>query len=70
MFAYQKAFEWSERNEEFVKRAGFVLIATLVVHDKNSDNQSFERFFPPILKQCTDERTYVKKAVKWALRNI
>lgn len=27
-FAYQKAVEWSGRKEEFVKRAGFVLMAT------------------------------------------
>ena len=28
-WAYQKAVEWSEREEEFVKRAGFVMMAAL-----------------------------------------
>ncbi len=33
-FAHGKAAEWSIREEEFVKRAGFVLMATLSIHDK------------------------------------
>jgi len=69
-FAYKKINEWSTRKEEFVKRAAFALIAALSVHDKKADDQTFERFFPIIEKQCTDERTYVKKAVSWALRGI
>jgi len=31
-FAYGKAIEWSGRDETFVRRAGFVLMATLTVH--------------------------------------
>jgi 3-methyladenine DNA glycosylase AlkD len=69
-FAHKKVFEWTERKEEFVKRAGFALIATLSVHDKKSKDESFERFFPIIKKHCTDERNYVRKAVNWALRQI
>lgn len=69
-FAYAKAHEWSERSEEFVKRAGFALMAVLVVHDKEADDKRFEEFFIPIKKKSTDERNYVKKAVNWALRGI
>ena len=69
-FAYQKAFEWSKRKEEFVKRAGFVLMATLSVHDKKANNKKFEQFFPLIKKEAIDERNFVKKAVNWALRQI
>ena len=69
-FAYRKAIEWSKREEEFVKRAGFVLMATLSVHDKKADNKKFEQFFPLIKKHSIDNRNYVKKAVNWALRNI
>jgi hypothetical protein len=47
-FAWQKAVEWSEREEEFVKRAGFVLMAALAVHDKKSPEARFEQFFPII----------------------
>jgi 3-methyladenine DNA glycosylase AlkD len=69
-FAYQKAVEWSGRSEEFVKRAGFVLMAHLAVHDKKSDDRRFEEFFPIILREAADERNFVKKAVNWALRQI
>ncbi|MFH1586632.1 MAG: DNA alkylation repair protein [Candidatus Diapherotrites archaeon] len=69
-FAYAKAFEWSERGEEFVKRAGFVLMATLSVHDKEAGDKKFEKFFPVIKREATDERNFVKKAVNWALRQI
>ncbi len=69
-FAYQKAFEWSKRKEEFVKRAGFVLMATLSVHDKEAKDKKFEQFFPIIKREAHDERNFVKKAVNWALRQI
>ncbi|MGP8321327.1 MAG: DNA alkylation repair protein [Methanosarcinaceae archaeon] len=69
-FAYQKAIEWSFRDEEFVKRAGFVLMARLAVSDKNADDSRFEQFFPIIVRESCDERNYVKKAVNWALRQI
>ncbi len=69
-FAHQKAVEWSRRKEEFVKRAGFVLMATLAVHDKEANNQKFLRFVPIIKREATDDRNFVKKAVNWALRQI
>lgn len=69
-FAYKKAVEWSRRKEEFVKRAGFVLMAVLSVHDKKADDSVFEKFLPVILRESTDERNFVKKAVNWALRQI
>jgi|Deesub1362A_J573_1020465.scaffolds.fasta_scaffold00193_9 3-methyladenine DNA glycosylase AlkD len=69
-FAYQKAIEWSSREGEFVKRAGFVLMARLTVSDKKADDEQFERFFPLIKREATDPRNFVKKAVNWALRQI
>ncbi len=69
-FAYRKAVEWSESDEEFVKRAGFVLMARLAVSDKNADDEIFETFFPIIKREASDNRNYVKKAVNWALRQI
>lgn len=69
-FAYNKAMEWSQREEEFVKRAGFVLMACLAVHDKKAGDERFERFFPLIVAGAADERNFVKKAVNWALRQI
>jgi len=69
-FAYRKAAEWSGRREEYVKRAGFVLMATLAVHDKRAGDEKFLKFLPVIEREAVDERNYVKKAVNWALRQI
>ncbi|MBN1824596.1 MAG: DNA alkylation repair protein [Endomicrobiales bacterium] len=69
-FAYKKAAEWSKRNEEFVKRAGFVLMAALSVHDKESGNAPFVKFLSIIARESRDSRNFVKKAVNWALRQI
>ncbi|MEM4347264.1 MAG: DNA alkylation repair protein [Candidatus Altiarchaeota archaeon] len=69
-FAYQKAIEWSERDEEFVKRAGFALMAWLAFKDKKAKDEQFEVFFPIIKRESTDDRILVKKAVNWALRQI
>jgi 3-methyladenine DNA glycosylase AlkD len=69
-YAYKKAVEWSSREEEFVKRAGFVLMATLAVHDKKARDENFLKFFPLMIREATDNRNYVKKGVNWALRQI
>ena len=69
-YAYAKALEWSNREEEFVKRAGYVLMAELAVHDKKAPDTSFLKFFGAIELGSTDQRNFVKKAVNWALRQI
>jgi len=69
-FAYKKAVEWSRKKEEFVKRAGFTMMATLTVHDKKAEDEKMLRFLPLIVKGSTDERRYVMKSVNWALRQI
>jgi 3-methyladenine DNA glycosylase AlkD len=68
--AWKKILDWSEREEEFVKRAAFALIACLAWHDKTAEDEKFVRLFPVIQRGATDDRNYVKKAVNWALRNI
>ena len=69
-YAYPKAYEWSEREEEFVKRAGFVQMACLAVHDKKAPDEKLEAFLPVIKREASDDRNFVKKAVNWALRQI
>ena len=69
-FAFQKAVAWTRRPEEFVKRAGFVLMAALAVHDRQTADAAFERFLRIIARGSTDDRNFVKKAVNWALRQI
>ncbi len=68
--ARTKAVEWSRRQEEFVKRAGYSLMATLAVHDKQAPDEVFATFLERIETGARDERNFVKKAVNWALRAI
>ena len=68
--AYEKVFEWAERNEEFVKRAAFSLIAYLAVHDKKAEDDKLAVFLSVIERHSDDDRNFVKKAVNWALRQI
>jgi 3-methyladenine DNA glycosylase AlkD len=69
-YAYGKAAEWSARDAEFVKRAGFVLMACLAVHDKHASDAQFLAFLPLIRRESGDDRNMVRKAVNWALRQI
>jgi 3-methyladenine DNA glycosylase AlkD len=69
-FAHTKAMQWSKDKQEFVKRAGFALMACLAVHDKDAGDAQFEKFLPAIQREAVDERNFVKKAVNWALRQI
>jgi 3-methyladenine DNA glycosylase AlkD len=68
--AWKKIVDWSEREEEFVKRTAFSLIACLAWHDKKTRDEKFIELLPVIIRGATDERNFVKKAVNWALRNI
>ncbi len=69
-FGWSRAVEWSGREEEFVKRAAFALMAGLAVHDKGAADERFLVLLPVIEREAWDERNFVRKAVNWALRNI
>lgn len=69
-FAYVKSFNWVKDKREFVRRAGFVMMAALAVHDKKQPDKTFIKFFPVIEKYSADERNFVRKAINWALRQI
>ena len=68
--AWQKIEDWSQREEEYVKRAAYALIACLAWHDKQAPDEQFIDLLPLIKSGASDDRNYVKKAVSWALRNI
>ena len=68
--AWKKIVDWSERSEEFVKRAAFALIACLAWHDKETEDRRFIELLPVIVRCADDNRNFVKKAVNWALRHI
>ena len=69
-FAWELAHTWSSRKGEFQKRAGFTLMAGLAIHDKITSDKQFEKFFPDLLRESSDERNFVKKAINWAIRQI
>lgn len=69
-YAIDKAKEWCKREKEYEKRAGFVLIAELAVHDKKAKDQTFLDLLPLIVGGSSDKRNFVKKAVNWSLRQI
>ena len=69
-FALDKAVEWSAREPEFEKRAGFALMAWAAVHRKDLSDAAFASLLPVIREGSTDDRNFVKKAVSWALRQI
>lgn len=68
--AWKKAIAWSRRGPEFIKRAGFALMAYLACHDKRAADSRFRGLLPLIEREAYDERNFVRKAVNWALRNI
>jgi len=69
-YAEEMAYTWVKREEEFVRRAGFVLMAAYGFSRKKQGNKVFEKFMDPIKKYATDDRNFVKKANNWALRSI
>jgi 3-methyladenine DNA glycosylase AlkD len=69
-YAIEKALEYSRSEKEYIKRAGFVLMAEFAVHDKKASDAAFMQFFPIIEREAWDDRNFVKKAVNWALRQI
>ena len=68
--AWRKIEQWSSHREEFVKRAGFALLASVAGHDKKSGDAPFADALPLIEQGAEDERNFVKKGVSWALRTI
>lgn len=68
--AWAKAAEWPLREAEYVKRAGFVLGATLAVHDKLADDARFLALLALAEAEAHDPRNFVMKAINWQVRQI
>jgi 3-methyladenine DNA glycosylase AlkD len=68
--AWRKVEAWSRRRPEFVRRAGFALLASLAVHDKAAPDARFLSVLSLVEATARDERNFVRKAVNWALRQI
>lgn len=67
---WAKVAQWSDKRDEFVKRAAFALLWGLTVHDKRADDEPFARCLPLIERAAVDDRHFVKKAVNMALRAV
>lgn len=61
---------WIEDEREYVRRAGFVVVCALAVHDKAAPDETFLPYLPLVEAYAHDDRNFVKKAVNWALRQI
>ena len=70
VFAIDRAHTWPDRQPEYVRRAGFTMMAALASHRKNEPDETFLEFLPLIIQYSTDTRNFVRKAVNWALRGI
>jgi 3-methyladenine DNA glycosylase AlkD len=68
--AFGKAAAWANRREEFPRRASFVLMACLALHDRKTGDEAFRKFLPLAEKAAVDGRNFVRKGVSWALRAI
>lgn len=68
--AWTKVAEWGARDEEFIKRAGFALLASLAGHDKKCGDEPFLASLPLLEKGAFDDRNFVKKGLSWALRGL
>jgi 3-methyladenine DNA glycosylase AlkD len=68
--AWEMVERWHHRREEFVRRAAFAMIASLVLHDKRGTDQAFVRGLELIESGAADSRNFVKKSVNWALRTV
>lgn len=69
-FAWEKAREYAESEREFVKRAGFAMMAGRVARDQASPDAPFLALLPLVERGAADERHFVKKGVSWALRRL
>lgn len=68
--AWGKVGIWCGRKSEFVKRAGFALIASLALHDRTAPDARFVAALALVEREACDERIVVKKAINWALRSV
>src|ERR1035437_8260054 len=73
-FAWAMAAEWASAKREFVRRAGFWLMAGLAIEAaakaNDAPDEDFAALLPLLAAAATDPRNMVEKAVNWTLRAI
>jgi 3-methyladenine DNA glycosylase AlkD len=68
--AWSKVTAWSGRRNEFERRAGFALLWSLALHDRQAADARFLAGLALIERAAGDDRNFVKKAVNMALKAI
>lgn len=61
---------WVKTDELYKKRAAFTLIASKVIREKSLTEEDADRYITYMYQFSQDNRTHVKKAVSWALREV
>jgi 3-methyladenine DNA glycosylase AlkD len=69
-FAVELIPVFAADEREFVRRAGFAMMAWAAVHLKKEPDATLLGWLPLIERHAGDGRNFVKKAVNWALRQI
>lgn len=67
-YAREMARKWAIREERFVRRAAFSLVAVLAWKDKQASDASVLEMLDMIEEGAKDPRPMVRKSVDWALR--
>jgi 3-methyladenine DNA glycosylase AlkD len=67
--AFAKVEQWTGLNDEFGRRAGFALLASMALHGHGTA-ADMQRGLHLIEQASGDGRNFVRKAVNWALRAI
>jgi 3-methyladenine DNA glycosylase AlkD len=68
--AFAMAEKWCYARPEFVRRAGFSLVAQLATKCKDLPDSAFHAPLTWIADAAPDKRNFVRKAVKWAKTEI
>jgi 3-methyladenine DNA glycosylase AlkD len=59
--AREMALQWSGRSEEYVKRAGFAMMAAIAVRQKTLPDADFDEFLTIIAREAADRRNFVRR---------
>ena len=68
--AWAMTAKWVKAKDEFVRRAGFAMLASMALHHKTAPSAPFITALASLERAADDDRNFVKKAVNWALRSI
>lgn len=67
---FKQIEKWAGKRDEFIKRAGFALLACVALHDREAPDQPFMECMTLMEQGAADDRNFVKKAVSWAMRAV